>query len=262
MTLLSQFEIQEIDQTVLLWLNDIRQKTIAAMQQRLDVHEKRDNRDLVTNVDQDNEKFINDKIRHFDAEAHIVSEEGFGDHNQDMNGRVWFVDPIDGTMNFVKQKTDFAVMIALFEDNQPVLGWILDVVNNVVYHGGPQIGVFANQLRLKPPIDDNLSEGIVLLSGARLLYGMFGYDKIAKAALGYRVIGAAGPSFIRVIMGQAIGYSSKMMPWDFAAGQVLAKTLGLSVSDIDGKALDMLSSNIVLVATNRAHRDILTLHQS
>ena len=63
MTLLSQFEIQEIDQTVLLWLNDIRQKTIAAMQQRLDVHEKRDNRDLVTNVDQDNEKFINDKIR-------------------------------------------------------------------------------------------------------------------------------------------------------------------------------------------------------
>ena len=109
MTLLSQFEIQEIDQTVLLWLNDIRQKTIAAMQQRLDVHEKRDNRDLVTNVDQDNEKFINDKIRHFDAEAHIVSEEGFGDHNQDMNGRVWFVDPIDGTMNFVKQKTDFVV---------------------------------------------------------------------------------------------------------------------------------------------------------
>ena len=87
MTLLSQFEIQEIDQTVLLWLNDIRQKTIAAMQQRLDVHEKRDNRDLVTNVDQDNEKFINDKIRHFDAEAHIVSEEGFGDHNQDMKDR-------------------------------------------------------------------------------------------------------------------------------------------------------------------------------
>ena len=112
MTLLSQFEIQEIDQTVLLWLNDIRQKTIAAMQQPLDVHEKRDNRDLVTNVDQDNEKFINDKIRHFDAEAHIVSEEGFGDHNQDMNGRVWFVDPIDGTMNFVKQKTDFGIIVA------------------------------------------------------------------------------------------------------------------------------------------------------
>ena len=53
-----------------------------------------------------------------------------------------------------------------------------------------------------------------------------------------------------------------MMPWDFAAGQVLAQTLGLSVSDIDGKPLDMLSSNIVLVFLNRAHRDILALHQS
>lgn len=91
---------------------------------------------------------------------------------------------------------------------------------------------------------------------------MFGYDEIAKSALGYRVIGAAGPSFIRVLRGQAVGYSSKMMSWDFAAGQVLAKTLGLIVSDIDGKQLDMLSSNIVLVATNRAHRDILALHRS
>ncbi|WP_220739114.1 inositol monophosphatase family protein [Leuconostoc miyukkimchii] len=259
---LSQFEIQDIDQTVLLWLEEVRKQTLIAMQQQLDVDTKHDVRDLVTNVDRGNEQFINTKIRNFDSNATIVSEEGFGDHQRDMQGNVWFVDPIDGTMNFVKEKDNFAVMIALYIDDQPILGWILDVVNNVVYHGGPQIGVLSNQLRLDPPSDDALSDGIVLLSGARLLYGMFGYDKIAKAALGYRVIGAAGPSFLRVISGHAVGYSSKMMPWDFAAGQVLAKTLGLSVSDIDGRPLDMLSSNIVLVATNRAHRDILTLHKS
>ena len=259
---LSQFEIQDIDQTVLLWLDHLRIKTLIAMQQQLEVDTKHDVRDLVTNVDKDNERMINAKIRAFDSEASIVSEEGFGDQQRDMNGNVWFVDPIDGTMNFVKERANFAIMIALYVDNKPVLGWILDVVNNVVYHGGPQLGVFANHLRLDNPVNDTLSDGIVLLSGARLLYGMFGYDKIAKSALGYRVIGAAGPSFIRVILGQAVGYSSKMMPWDFAAGQVLAKTLGLSVSDIDGQPLNMLSSNIVLVATNRADRDILTLHQS
>jgi len=259
---LRRFEIQDIDQTVLLWLEELRTKTIAAMQDELTVGTKSDVRDLVTNVDRANEKLINQKIRAYDSEAHIVSEEGFGDQQRDMKGHVWFVDPIDGTMNFVKEREEFAIMIALYIDNQPVLGWILDVVNNTVYHGGPEIGVFTNQLRLTPPVDESLAQGIVLLSGARLLYGMFGYDHIAKAALGYRVIGAAGPSFIRVIRGQAVGYSSKMMPWDFAAGQVLAKTLGLSVSDIDGQPLDMLSSNIVLVATNRAHRDILALHKS
>lgn len=259
---LSQFEIQEIDQTVLLWLDEARKQTLVAMSQQLDVETKSSNRDLVTNVDQSNEAFLNAKIRAFDPAAHIVSEEGFGDQQRDMTGNVWFVDPIDGTMNFVKEKSDFAIMIGLYVDNQPMLGWILDVVNNIVYHGGPEIGVYANQLRISAPKNDQLADGLVLLSGARLLYGMFGYDEIAKAALGFRIIGAAGPSFIRVILGQAIGYSSKMMPWDFAAGQVLAKTLGLSVSDIDGKPLDMLSSNIVLVATNRAHRDILTLHQS
>lgn len=259
---LSQFEIQEIDQTVLLWLDDVRQQTLAAMAQELNVGTKNNPRDLVTNVDRANETFLNTKIRAFDPEAHIVSEEGFGDQQLDMQGHVWFVDPIDGTMNFIKEKSDFAIMIGLYIDNQPVLGWILNVMNNVVYHGGPEIGVYANQLRVSAPKNEPLSEGLVLLSGARLLYGMFGYDDIAKAALGFRIIGAAGPSFIRVILGQAVGYSSKMMPWDFAAGQVLAQTLGLSVSDIDGKPLDMLSSNIVLVATNRAHRDILALHQS
>lgn len=223
---MSQLEIQNIDQTVLLWLDDLQKDTITAMRHHLQVGTKHDERDLITNVDKANEQKINALIRSFDVNAQIVSEEGFGDKPTAMNGHVWFVDPIDGTMNFVKEHTDFAIMIALYVDNQPVLGWILDVVDNVVYHGGPKIGVFANQLRIQQPGDDSLAEGVVLLSGARLLYGMFGYDQIAKAALGYRVIGAAGPSFIRVITGQAVGYSSKMMPWDFAAGQVLAKKIG------------------------------------
>ncbi len=181
---MSQFEVQNIDQTVLLWLDELQKDTISAMRQHLQVGTKRDERDLVTNVDKANEQKINALIRSFDTNAQIVSEEGFGDKPTDMNGHVWFVDPIDGTMNFVKEHTDFAIMIALYVDNQPVLGWILDVVDNVVYHGGPKIGVFANQLRIQQPEDDSLAEGVVLLSGARLLYGMFGYDQIAKAALG------------------------------------------------------------------------------
>ena len=144
---LSQFEIQEIDQTVMLWLDDVRQQTLAAMTQELNVGTKNNPRDLVTNVDRANETFLNTKIRAFDPGAHIVSEEGFGDQQLDMQGHVWFVDPIDGTMNFIKEKSDFAIMIGLYIDNQPVLGWILDVMNNVVYHGGPEIGVYANQLQ-------------------------------------------------------------------------------------------------------------------
>lgn len=257
-----QFEIQEIDQTVMLWLDELRTQTITAMNQQLDVDVKSDASDLVTNVDRNNERIIVEKIRSFDADAVIVSEEGYGDRPTNMAGHVWFVDPIDGTMNFVKQREDFAIMIALYVDGEPILGWILDVMGNVVYHGGPQIGVYSNQLRMTNPVDTQLENGIILLSGKRLLYNMFGYDTIAKHALGYRVIGAAGPSFIRVIRGQSVGYSSKMMPWDFAAGNVLAKTLDLLVTNLDGSPLDMLKSNVVLVATHQTHRKIMTLRKS
>ena len=51
MSTLSPFEIQEIDQTVLVWLDELQKSTIAAMNQHLDVATKHDARDLVTNVD-------------------------------------------------------------------------------------------------------------------------------------------------------------------------------------------------------------------
>ena len=107
---LSQFEIQENRPNRHVVVDDVRQQTLAAMTQELNVGTKNNPRDLVTNVDRANETFLNTKIRAFDPEAH--SEEGFGDQQLDIR-HVWFVDPIDGTMNLTK-KIRFAIMIGLY----------------------------------------------------------------------------------------------------------------------------------------------------
>jgi myo-inositol-1(or 4)-monophosphatase len=71
--------------------------------------------------------------------------------------------------------------------------------------------------------------------------------------------GSAGLEFASVLRGELCGYVSYLKPWDFAAGNVLANVLGLAVKTIDGAPLDMLSSNVVLVATERASGEVIRL---
>ena len=64
---------------------------------------------------------------------------------------------------------------------------------------------------------------------------------------------------IYVLTGCLGAYVSHLHPWDLAAGRVLAEELGLVVKPIDDDHLNVLSSNLVLVATKQAGQDLLTI---
>jgi myo-inositol-1(or 4)-monophosphatase len=82
---------------------------------------------------------------------------------------------------------------------------------------------------------------------------------VVAASLGPRIMGSAGIQISQVLAGELIAYLSYLRPWDFAAGRVLAETLGLVVTTLDGSPVDMLSSGAVLIATKRAQRSILAI---
>ncbi len=88
------------------------------------------------------------------------------------------------------------------------------------------------------------------------LSGDSALKKIAQDAIGLRMYGSAGIEMIGVITGQLGGYISNLKPWDLAAGRMLAEELGLVVKSIDGSSINVLSSNLVLVATRQVSRDI------
>lgn len=250
--------LQKLDAQVQTWLKEAAAQTKSHMD-HLNVATKSNPRDLVTNVDKANEELLAGKIRAAFPNDKIVSEEGFGDTVTSMAGAVWFIDPIDGTMNFVKEHENFAIMLGLYIDGQPVLGWIYDVMRDLLYHGGPALGVFENERLLPSVPNDGLGEGLFLVSSARMMDGDYHYEQFAKHSLGLRILGVSAQSFVRMIKGQAATYASLQNPWDFAPGVVLATGMKLSVSQIDGQPLDMLKSNIVLVATPRAQADMLAL---
>lgn len=256
---MNETELRRIDRTVKQWLHTSREFILGKMQQNLNVLEKTSRKDLVTNVDKENEKLLISKIRTFAPDSQILGEEGFGDQIRQTKGLVWVVDPIDGTMNFVKQRDHFAIMIALYVDGKGVLGYIYDVIGDELFSGGPEIGVFQNDDQLKIPENINLRDGLVSVSGPMVVHNYRNFQKVVEASSGLRVYGSAGIEMIHLLKGEIVAYVSYLKPWDFGAGKILAESLGLKVTTVDGKPLDMLSSDFVMVATVKAQQDILPI---
>ena len=71
----------------------------------------------------------------------MAEEEGY---NQlaDLDGRVFIIDPIDGTLNFVIEGENFCIMLAVYESGVGKLGFIYDVMRNELFWGGKGIGVY------------------------------------------------------------------------------------------------------------------------
>lgn len=251
--------LSEIDQRVqdLMW--DIQKRTLQRMKESYDVDLKTSYKDLVTTVDKENEQYLNQQLRKIDSTAQIISEEGYVDQVKSLNRHVFIVDPIDGTMNFVMQHRNFAIMVALYVDGKPTYGYIMDVMNGELYHGGNGAGVFVNDQKINAPANNNLHDSLMVVNAGLTIDGGHNVREVERQARGLRMYGSAGIEMIYVVTGRIGGYLSYLKPWDLAAGMVLAKELGLVVKGIDEQSVDVLSSNLVLVATKQVTDDVLEL---
>lgn len=256
-------DVEQIQKCVTSWMQTGRDMMLAGIKNGFSVGTKTSPHDLVTNVDKQVEKFYVTSIKKEFPDSHFVGEEGAKakDIGQ-FPGLFWIIDPIDGTMNYVKQHDNFASMIAVYEHGKPVLGFIMDVMRNDIYWGGPKTGVYVNERPLKAPEDLSLSDGLLAIGGRMLLAGKYHAQELAAKSFGLRINGSSGMEFIGVLKGQLIGYFSYLHPWDFAAGRIMAESLGLIVKRIDGRAPNMLLSTTVLVATKRAGKEIIQVANS
>src|SRR5699024_9047907 len=128
--------IEQRDALIKKWLNEAAQEIREALNHDLEVEVKSRANDLVTQMDRKIEKELVEKINQHFPEDLIVSEEGFGDHvsGKDFDQKtVWFLDPIDGTLNFVLQSENYAVMLAVYEKGIGKQAYIYDVTHDKLY---------------------------------------------------------------------------------------------------------------------------------
>jgi myo-inositol-1(or 4)-monophosphatase len=194
--------------------------------------------DLVTAADRDVERLIRERIRQTFPEDAFFGEESTRDLSS--TGRTWVVDPIDGTLNFVRGIDDWAVSIGVLERSRPIAGVVALPARGMLVAGGPSDGARCNGTVLTAPTSTAPREVVV---GIGLFASTPLEDQVALVrglvALGYsfRRNGSTSVSLAMLARGQLDGFVAlDVAAWDVAAGMAIVGALGYECSLDWGRA--------------------------
>lgn len=241
-------------------LREIREKIISSKLNKNDIDIKTNRRDLVTVIDKQTENFISSKLKENFKDHYILGEETFKEDNDlEINENVWIIDPIDATANFIKQETDYCILIAFFKNKIPKLGYIFDIRKNELIHAIDGEGVFINNIRMKEPENTSLEESLVSID-VRKMWESELLEIVINNAFDLRYIGCAGLDGFKVARGHFGAFiCPNLGPWDFAPLLLIAKELNLHVSDFNGNELLFAKRSDFIISTNQTYLDIKKL---
>jgi len=215
-----------------------------------EIQKKRDD-SLVTETDKQSEILVREGIAKNFPEHGILGEE-FGVKESDSDYS-WCIDPLDGTSNFVRGIPIFAVSIALFYKNEPVVGVVYDPMSNNVFSAVKGGGASLNSVPLRAVSNPLQSK---LLFAVQSDYDGKVPDHITlileRAKI--RNIGVASLHICYVAAGWLDCYvDEKSCLWDIAAGSVIMSEAGGIMSKTDGGNLFPLGDDIASYTERKLH---------
>lgn len=198
----------------------------------------------VTIADKKSSDLIVQGLREAFPDDVVISEENADDHARLSARRVWYVDPIDGTKDYIRGEDGFCVMIGLCIEHRPVVGVIVQPVHDRAFVAAPGVGTWL----LRPdaePEKVRCSE-VSELGAARLVASKShrgGEIDRVKEALGISDelnIGSIGLKLGIIALGERDLYvnpSSKTSSWDTCGPEALLIHAGGRLSDVHGDPL-------------------------
>jgi myo-inositol-1(or 4)-monophosphatase len=235
--------------------------------ERLEQIDYKSARDVVTEADHESEALILAAIRaRFPADAILAEETGehraiAGESPTSGRGRVWIVDPLDGTVNYANGLPVFCVSIALVADGVPVVGVIHDPTRGELFGataGGPAT---LNGQAIHASDKQRLSDFVISMS----LNGRTATSRardVRKAIRISRSMGSAALALAYVANGRfdALVQQGGLSAWDVAAAGLIAERGGAVVTSMSGGPwfdLAHTPKSIGLVAAPTAHHGAL-----
>jgi myo-inositol-1(or 4)-monophosphatase len=215
--------------------------------------------DLVTEYDRAAEAHIVGELRRLRPDDAIVGEEGTADVGT--SGYAWFVDPIDGTTNFVYDQPSWSCSVAVARDGVTVAGAVAVPPLGELFSAAEGRGASRNGAPIRVSGAEDLSLALV---GTGFSYDpAIRHDQaVVVAGLIDRVrdirrLGSAAVDLCMVACGRLdVYYERHLNAWDAAAGELIAREAGAVTSDFRGGP----ARPAELVATTPGlHRAVLTL---
>lgn len=182
----------------------------------------------VCDVDIAVDKLLREKLSAIDPEAGFLSEESLDDATRLDAPRLWVVDPIDGTRDFIRSRSGWCVSVALIEDCQPVIAALEAPMRNERFLAVAGQGATLNGAPIR-------ASDRTEYDGARLPI-----DEMPKAITNLVAVEKPNSIALRIAMvasdrADIVGSTRWGGEWDIAAAILIAREAGAKATDAFGK---------------------------
>ena len=228
--------------------------------------EKKDDNSPITKADLESNKIIKESL--LQTGIPILSEEDADDKSRTDSDKVWIIDPLDGTQDFVNKTGEFTVMVGLVENHIPVMGLVYWPTEKKLYFAEKDLGAFCHNSERWTEISVRKIEGfeksLALVSRHHLS------DKEKKMLDHLKIKNTASIGSCLKVMEIASGNAdiyltstNKMKQWDTAASHCIISEAGGKMTDISGNDLvynteSVNHENGLLVTNGLIHQETVS----
>lgn len=228
---------------------DIAREAAALIAQARDrTYELKGEYDLVTATDRASEKLIVERLRaHYPSHA-ILGEEG--GQRAGSSEYCWYVDPLDGTTNFAHGFPVYNVTLALERAGELICGVIIDPTRGEVFRAEAGAGAYLDDKRIHvssaAKLEDALSATGFPSRKRHKNINIHFYYQLAMLSHGVRRAGAAAIDLAYVACGRLdLFWEFSLNPWDMAAGVLLIREAGGTVTDMHGAPFQLRGKHVL-----------------
>lgn len=213
-------------------------------------------RDLVTEADRASEEIILEALRREFPGDGVVAEETAPEERR--RGRVWIVDPLDGTVNFAHGVPLFSVSVGFAVDGVPRAGcvhapYLRETYSAAAGEGAALDGEAVRVTRQDDPAKALLCTGFAYKRNEVEENNLDNFVRMELLARGVRRLGSAALDLAFTACGRFDGFWELWLsPWDTCAGIVLVREAGGLVTEIGGGG-DPLFGGSILAANPALH---------
>jgi 3'(2'), 5'-bisphosphate nucleotidase len=203
----------------------------------------------------------------------LLAEEAPDDGSRLGKSRVWIVDPLDGTKDFLARTGDFTVNIGLVQDGQPVVGVVHQPGQGLLYSAAAGRGAFClragTTMRLRTSMIAALGEVRVGVSRHNAPAALM--DGLAAHGMAERVVRlGASSKYLALGRGELdalITLTTGEKEWDTCGPELIVREAGGEVTDGDGRPLGYNQRDIgrrrgIVASNGRCHEAVLALVRS
>ena len=201
---------------------------------------KKDDNSPITKADLESNKILRAVLEK--TGIPILSEEDVDDKSRLASEKVWIVDPLDGTQDFVNRTGEFTILVGLVENHVPVMGLVYLPIKKMLYFAEKGMGAFCYDLNEWRKISVRRVEEISSCLALVSRHHLSGKEKKILDHLGITNTATIGSTLkvMEISSGRGDVYlttTNKMSQWDTCASNCIISEAGGKMTDISGNEL-------------------------